>query len=89
MGRYGRGKQVVIGTVYGALLAVGKTVSLVYEGNLTKEKGDKYLVPRMAQNMEGWRKEEPTTKKKLLMRIDVLEFLSDLSMAKDSTEVVK
>ena len=70
-------------------MAVGKTVSLVYEGNLIKEKGDKYLVPRMAQNMEGWRKEEPTTKKKLLMRIDVLEFLSDLSMAKDSTEVVK
>ena len=33
--RYGQGKQVAIGTVSGALSAVGTTVDLAYEGNPT------------------------------------------------------
>ena len=39
--------------------------------------------------MEGWRKEDPPNKKKMLVGIDVLEVLVELGMAKDSTEVVK
>ena len=44
-GRYGRGKQVAIGTVSGALLAVGTKVALAYEGNPKKYQGKKSLVP--------------------------------------------
>ena len=71
MGRYGQGKQVAIGTVSGALSAVGTTVTLAYEGNTTKAQGKKSLVPRLEQTMEGWRKEDPPTKKKILGEIDV------------------
>ena len=39
--------------------------------------------------MEGWRKEDPTTKKKLPVGIDVPEFLAELGMVKDATEMVK
>ena len=39
--------------------------------------------------MEGWRKNYPTTKKKLPVGIDVPELLAEFGMAKDATEVVK
>ena len=61
--QYGQGKQVTIGTVSGALSAVGTGVALAYEGNHTKAQGEKSLVPRLAQTMEGCRKEDPSTKK--------------------------
>ena len=39
--------------------------------------------------MEGWRKEDPPTKKKLPVGIDVPKFLAESGMAKDATEIVK
>ena len=51
LGRYGQIKQVQIGTLSGAFLAVGKTVAFAYEGNTTNAQGDKSLVPRLAQTM--------------------------------------
>ena len=39
--------------------------------------------------MEGWRKEDPPTKKKFPVVIDVPEFLEELGMAKYATDVVK
>ena len=74
-GRYGQGKQVVIDTVSGALSDVGTMIALAYEGNPTKAQGDKALVPRLEQMMEVWRKEDPPTKEKLPVGIDVLDFL--------------
>ena len=38
---------------------------------------------------EGWRKEDTPTKKKLPVGIDVPEFLAELGMGKDATEMVK
>ena len=88
MGRYGQGKQVAIGTVYGALLAVGATVALAYEGNTTKSQGEKHLVPRLVQIMEVWRKEDSPTKIKFPVGIDVTEFLAELGMEKGATEML-
>ena len=88
-GRYGRGKQVAIGTVYGELSAVGMKVVLANEGNPTKPKGETTLLPRLAQMMEGWLKEDPPTKKKLPVGIYVPEFLADLGIEKYATEMVK
>ena len=71
---------------------------MAYEGNPTKAQGEKALVPqlahkslvpRLAQMMEGWRKEYPPTKKKLPVGIYVPERLSELGMSKDATEMVK
>ena len=39
--------------------------------------------------MEGWRKEDSPTKKKLPVGIDVPEFLAGLGMGKYATEMVK
>ena len=39
--------------------------------------------------MEVWRKEDPTTKKKLVVGIDVPEILAELGMEKYTTEMVK
>ena len=39
--------------------------------------------------MENWRKEDPPSKKKLPVGIDVTGFLADLGMEKDATEIVK
>ena len=39
--------------------------------------------------MEGWRKEDPPTKKTLPVGIDVPEFLTELGMEKYATEMVK
>ena len=88
-GRYGRGKKYIIGTVSVALSAIGTAVALAYEGILTKAQGNKYLLPRMAQTMEEWRKEDTPTKKNIPVGIGVPEFLVELGMAKDATEVVK
>ena len=58
-------EKFAIGTVTEALSAVGTTVALAYEGNTTKARGGKTLVPRLVKMMEGWRKEDLSTKKKL------------------------
>ena len=65
------------------------TVNLAYEGNPTKAQGEKNSVPLLAQIMEGWRKEDPPTKGKIPLGIDVPEFLAGLEMEKDATEMVK
>jgi len=90
-GRYGRGKQVQVGIVSGVLLAVGKTIALAYayEGNPVKARGEKALVPRLAEAMDGWRKEDPQTKKKLPVGIDIPEYLASLGMEVEATELVK
>ena len=81
LGRYVRCKQLAIGTVSEALSAVGDTFALAYEGKPIKAQGNKDLVPRLAEIMEGWRKEDPPTKNKLPVVIDVPEFLEELGMA--------
>ena len=75
-------KQVAIDTVSRAFLAVGTMVYLAYLGNPTKAQGLKPLVPRLAQIMEGWRKEDPFTKKYLPVEIDVPEVFAELGMEK-------
>ena len=74
--------KVIVGTVSVALSAIDTTVALAYKGNPTKAQGRKTLVPRLAQMMEGRRKEDPPTKKKNPVGIDVSEFLVELGMEK-------
>ena len=46
-------------------------------------------MPRLAQAMDGWRKEDPPTKKKLPVGIDIPEYLASLGMEVEATELVK
>ena len=63
-----------------ALSDFGKTVALAYEGNPTKSQDKKTLVTQLARMMEGWMKEDPPTKKTLLVQIDVPALLAELGM---------
>ena len=76
------------GTVSGALKAVGQTITLAYEGNPTKAKGSEKVVPRLQQALDGWRKEDPPTLKKLPVEADVPEFLAGLGRAADASTLV-
>ena len=71
LGRYGQGKKFEIGTVSGAISAVGRTVDLAYERNSKKSQDEETLVPILTQRMEGWRKEDPPTKEKFPVGIDL------------------
>ena len=46
-------------------------------------------MPRLAQILDSWRKEDPPTNKKLPVGIDIPEFLAELGRDKDATEVLK
>ena len=64
-GLYGRGKRVAAGTVVGAFTAVGQEIALACGTNPTKITGSKRLLPQLSQILDGWRKEDPPTTKKL------------------------
>ena len=49
-------------------------ISVAYEGNPKKSQGGNELVTRLAQMLNGWRKEDPPNKKKVPLRIDIPEF---------------
>ena len=76
-GSYGRGKRVAAGTVIGALTAVGQEISLACGTNPTKIAGSERLLPRLAQTLDGWRKEDPPTTKQLPVEADVPELLAE------------
>ncbi len=74
-GFYGQGKQVKNCTVSSALTAVGQTIVLACNDNPTKIKGSDKLLPRLQVMLDGYRKEDPATIKKLPVQSDVPELL--------------
>ena len=74
-GYYGRGRQVATGTVSKALTAVGQTISMDTGRNPLKPEGsDKLLFPIQVM-LDGMRKVDPPTMKKLPVEVDVPEFV--------------
>ena len=45
--------------------------------NLTKVEGSDKLLPRLAQTMDGWRKHDPATSKKLPIGVDIPEWIAN------------
>ncbi len=74
-GYYGQGKQVKNCTVSSALTAVGQMIVLACNDNPTKVKGSDKLIPRLEVMLDGYRKEDPATIKKLPVQSDVSELL--------------
>jgi hypothetical protein len=74
-GYYGKGKQVKNCTVSSALTAVGQTIALACNDNPTKVNGSDKLLPRLQVMLDGYRKEDPATIKKLPVQADVPELL--------------
>lgn len=80
-GGAGRGRQVTTATVSTALTAIGQTVALATGTNPIKLAGSEKLIPRLAQMLDGWRKYDPPTSKKLPVEADVPEYLCKLGTA--------
>jgi hypothetical protein len=57
-------------------MAVGQAIALVCGTNPTKVAGSKILLPRIAQTLDGWRKEDPPTTKQLPVEADIPELLA-------------
>ena len=55
-------------------MSVRTMIYVAYEGKPIKAQGGNELVTRLAQMLNGWRKEDPPNKKKVPLRIDILEF---------------
>jgi len=79
-GGYGSGRKVKSDTVATALSSVGKEISLAIEVNPVKLAGSERMVPRLAQTLDGWRKEDGPVMKKLPVEADVPELLVKLSL---------
>ncbi len=63
-----------------ALSAIGKEISLAIEVNPVKLAGSEKMVPRLAQTLDGWRKDDGPVMKKLPVEADVPELLVKLAM---------
>jgi hypothetical protein len=79
-GGFGSSRTVKSDTVATALSAVGKEISLAIEVNPVKLAGSERMVPRLAQTLDGWRKEDGPVMKKLPVEADVPELLVKLSL---------
>jgi hypothetical protein len=66
--------------------SIGQTIALDRNVNPVKVGGTEKLLPRLAQTLDGMRKDDPPTMKKLPVEADVPEYLVRQAIAKGSTE---
>jgi hypothetical protein len=83
-GFYGKGNQVKNCTVSSALTAVGQTIALACDANPIKVVGSERLLPRLQVMLDGYRKVDPPTRKKLPVQADVVELLVDAAYQQGS-----
>jgi hypothetical protein len=86
-GEAGRGRQVTTSTVSTAITAVGQTIALAVGQNPTKLMGSDKLIPRLAQTLDGWRKDDPPTAKKLPVESDVPEQLCKVGTSEGASQL--
>ena len=79
-GGYCTGRKVKGDTVSTALSAVGQEIHLVCGVNPVKAQGSDKFVPRVAQTLDGMRKEDGPVLKKLPVEVDVVEYLVKMAM---------
>jgi hypothetical protein len=84
-GYFGRGQQVQASTVSSAITAVGQKIALDTNTNPTKIVGSKKFLPCLQELLDGYRLEDPPTKKKLPVEADVPELLFNLGYGTNST----
>jgi hypothetical protein len=78
-GYYDKGHQVKNCTVSSALTAIGQTVALACDANPIKAVGSECLRPRLPVMLDGYRKVDPPTRKKLSVQANVVELLVDVA----------
>ncbi len=89
VGAYGRGSTVRANTVNCAITAIGKKISLAKGYNPTKIEHSDRLIPRLAQFMDGARKQDPPTIKKLPVEADIPELIASYGALPHANELDK
>jgi hypothetical protein len=84
-GYYGNGNQVKNCTVSSAITAVGQTIALAC-ANPTKVIGSERFLPRLQIMLDGYRKVNPPTRKKLPVQSDVPELLVETAYQPRTTQ---
>jgi hypothetical protein len=69
-----------------AVTAIGKTIPLAHEHNPTKVLGSEKFHDRIQEVLDGWRRHDPHTTKKLPVEADVPEYIATLSLHHKATE---
>jgi hypothetical protein len=85
-GYYGNGKQVKNCTVSSAFTAVGQTIALACDFNPTKVVGYERFLPRLQIMLDGHRKVDLATRKKLPVQSDVPELLVEMAYQQGTTQ---
>jgi hypothetical protein len=80
-GYYGNGNQVKNCTVSSAIAAVGQTIVLACDANSTKVVGSECLLPHLQIMLDGYRKVDLPTRKKLPVQSNVPELLGQRATA--------
>ncbi len=75
--------------VSSTITAIGKTIALAYKYNPTKVLGSDKFHDRIQGVLDGWKRHNPHSTKKLPVEANIPEFISALSMHKDETELHK
>jgi hypothetical protein len=82
---FGHGRQVQSSTVSQAITAIGQTIKMACNINLTKVMGSDKFLPVVQVVLDGYGKTNPPTNKKIPVELDVLELLVDLGYGKGRT----
>ena len=77
------------GSVSQALMAVGTKIILAHGNNPLKVFVSNKLAAWLKQMLDIWEKEDPSTRKKLSVEMDVPEFLAGAAQHKDTTGQMK
>ena len=85
-GWYGRGRQVANGTVTAALTAVGQAFTVDDRGNPLKPNGSNDYHHPVKVMLDGWKKEDSPTMKKLLIKANIPEYLVQMATETDAGE---
>jgi hypothetical protein len=89
IGYFGNGRKVQGGTVSGAITAIAKNITLVQKEDPTKLAGRDHDLPRIAQMLDGFKKDDPPTVKKMPCTIDLPEKMASWGLARGATELEK
>jgi hypothetical protein len=77
------------GAVSSTLAAIGMTIPMAKGTNPTKLENSNKLLPRLAQMLDGWQREDPPVIKKLHVEIDVPEYIATRSCHPHAPEIIQ
>jgi hypothetical protein len=70
-------------------MAIGQTIALAHGNNPTKLEGSKWFIPWLQQVLDGYRKEDSVSLKKLPVEADIPKFLVNTGYAPEGSDLYK